>query len=117
MQSRQPIGDRKAIDVGEADVEQEDVRPLTSGEGERRLAIGCLADDREALGLQKLTRLEAKGGMVVDDQDGWHTQMVAARPDLAIRASPSMGVVPAPMFGRSAAVTFGFLSRAAVEGV
>jgi hypothetical protein len=55
--------------------------------------------------------------MVVDDQDGWHTQMVAARPDLAIRASPSMGVVPAPMFGRSAAVTFGFLSRAAVEGV
>jgi hypothetical protein len=31
--------------------------------------------------------------MVVDDEDVWHAQMVAARPDIAIRASPSMEVV------------------------
>lgn len=108
MQSGEPIGDYEAIDVREADVEQEDVRPLTSGEGERRLAIGSLADDREALSLQELTRLAAKGGVVVDDEDGWHAQMVAARLDLAYRASPSREVVLAPMLGGSATDRFGF---------
>ena len=80
----EPRGDVEAVEVGELDVEQDDVRAQPARLGERGRAVGGLADDLVALGLEQQPRPGAEAGVVVDDEDGL---------DMA-RLSRSAGALP-----------------------
>ena len=67
--AREPGGDVEAVDVGQLDVEQDDLRLEPSGLGQRGRAVRRLSDHVEALGLEKDSRSRAERRMVVHDQD------------------------------------------------
>ena len=76
-EGRRPVhgqfaGDVEALDVGQADVEQDEIRADRPGSGEARGAVVRLADDGEAVGLEEGARLDAEAGVVIDDEDGVH---------------------------------------------
>ncbi len=69
---RELPGDVEALDVGQADIEQDEVGPERAGGREARGAVVRLADDDEAVGLEDGARLDAEAGVVIDDEDGVH---------------------------------------------
>ena len=74
---RELPGDLEPLDVGQADVEQDEVRPERTGGREPGRAVVGLADDVEPVGLEQGARLDAEAGVVVDDEDGVHGAIVA----------------------------------------
>ena len=66
------LGDLEALDVGQPDVEQHELRPQGAGGGQAGRPVAGLADDLEAVRLQHGARLDAEAGVVVDDEDGVH---------------------------------------------
>src|SRR4051794_28294082 len=75
----QPGGDLEAVDVGEIDVEQEDVWAQLVGAFDRAQAVRGLSDDVVALDLQQEPGGRPKAGMVIDDEHrGGHGEECAA---------------------------------------
>ncbi len=73
------VGDDEAVDVGQADVEQHDVRVQLAHGDEPGGAVGRLADDEEAAGLHHALGAGAERRVVVDDEDrAGHRQMIVA---------------------------------------
>ena len=54
--------------LGEHQIEQDEVRPVGPESGQRLTAVGCL-DDPEAVGLERLGEHLPQGGLVIDDED------------------------------------------------
>ena len=93
---RQLPGDVEALDVGQADVEQDEIRSERPGGREARGAVVGLADDDEAVGLEDGARLDAEPGMVIDDEDGVHARdRGMARAPSSYRVSPDVRATPA----------------------
>jgi hypothetical protein len=67
---RQPLGHGEAVDTGKLHVYQHDLRPHPLDRRDRLSAVGCLGDDREALGLQQRSRGLPKLGVIIDNQHG-----------------------------------------------
>ena len=65
----QKLGDLEAVDVGQLDVEQDDVRMQGAGGLEGGLAVHRLADHLVAVGLQQRPGAGPEAGVVVDDED------------------------------------------------
>ena len=63
-------GDVEAVDVGQLDVEQHELRAQALGLGDAGRAVGGLADDVEPLGLEQHAGARPEGRVVVDDEDG-----------------------------------------------
>ena len=82
------LGDLEPFDVGQADVEQDEVGSEGSGGLETRQSVGGLADDLEAVRGEERARLDAEAGGVIDDEDGVHVPIVAGA------ATPSYRVIP-----------------------
>ena len=64
--------DLEALDVGQADVEQDEIRQEGPRSRQARGAVGRLADDVEAVGLEQGPRLEPEARVVIDDEDRVH---------------------------------------------
>ena len=69
---RELAGDLEALDVGQADIEEDEVRAEGSGGLEAGEAVGRLADDVEAVGGEEGAGLDAEARAVIDDEDGVH---------------------------------------------
>ena len=69
-----PAGDpprhSEAVEVGEAHIEQDDIREQLARGSQRGLAVLGLADDVIALALEQAPGARAEARVVVDDQDG-----------------------------------------------
>ena len=70
-------GDLEPLDVGQADVEQDEVGSKRAGGRETRQSVRGLADDVEAVRREQRARLDAEAGGVIDDEDGVHGAIVA----------------------------------------
>ena len=82
------MGDLEPFDVGEADVEQDEVGSEGSGGLETRQSVRGFADDLEAVRSEERARLDTESGGVIDDKDGVHVSIVAGA------ATPSYRVTP-----------------------
>ena len=86
---RELTGDVEPLDVGQADVEQNENRSQRPGGVESRGPGIGLADHHEAVRLEQCPRLGAERGMVVDDQDRVHAPIVAPGLRRRYRANPA----------------------------
>lgn len=77
---REPFGDLEAVEIGQVDVEEDDVRLQPTGVAQRRGAIARFADDVEAFALELRAGNPAEALVVVDDEDAGHAPMVADEP-------------------------------------
>ena len=82
------LGDLEPFDVGQADVEQDEVGSEGSGGLETRQSVGGLADDLEAVRGEERARLDAEAGGVIDDEDGVHVPIVAGASDALLQGYP-----------------------------
>src|SRR5215211_8161734 len=65
----EPLGNREPVEVGQLDVEQDDVRAQLRDGGQRRPPVHGLADDVERARLEQRACGSPKGAVVVDDKD------------------------------------------------
>ena len=66
---RRALRDLEAVDVGQLDVQQDDVRQQRAGAGHGGHAVDRLADHLVAVGLQQRPGAGPEAGVVVDDED------------------------------------------------
>ena len=83
-------GDVKALDVGQADIEQDEIRANRPSSRQARGAVVGLADDDEAVGFEDGPGLDPEPGMVIDDEDGVHGAIVPWPAPSSYRASPDL---------------------------
>ena len=74
------LADREPVDVGQLHVEQHERRLERARRGQRRGAVGRLADDLEAAGVQQRAGEGAEVRVVVDDQDARTHAAIVPRP-------------------------------------
>jgi len=67
---RKPLGDREPVEVGQLDVEQDDVGAQLSHRSERGRSVRSLADDVERARLEQRASRSPKRAVVVDDEHG-----------------------------------------------
>ena len=82
----------ESFDVGEADVQQHEVRLQGLGCLEARSAVNRLTDHDEAIAGQDIARLSSKSSVVINDQDRAHASIVSSEVGNAYRAGTG-GVV------------------------
>ena len=72
------VADGEAIEIGELDVEEDEIGLKRSGADKGGRAVRRLADDLETVGFKDRTGERPKARVIVNDQDGAHHQRIVA---------------------------------------
>ena len=83
-------GDFEALDVRQADVEEDELGSEGSGGFEAGQAVGRFTDDLEPLGREESACLNAEARAVIDDEDGVHGRIVTGPLVRIYRVSPDI---------------------------
>jgi hypothetical protein len=95
------VADGKAIEIGELDVEEDEIGLERSGADKGRRAVRRLADDLEPLRFKDRAGERPKARVIVNDQDGaYHPRIVA--PSLRVGIRVGTGARASRSIGRAA---------------